>query len=268
MAVVLKSLARAYKEFYHDAQDPRTTDLFLMNPPWLPVTIVGLYLYFVLNLGPKWMASRNPLNIKTLILVYNVVQVAINTYMAYTGTKLFIKLKFSLTCQPVNRSAEGLPELNLVHQYYLLKVLDLVDTIFFVVRKKQTHVSFLHVYHHAAMVLGPFIYSRAYPGGHGSMLGLINTYVHAVMYLYYFLSAYKPELVRDIRWKKYITGMQIAQFIFLTGFYGNTAIMGYDCGIPIWWFWACFIQAIFMLAMFSDFYYRTYVKANKIRKSL
>lgn len=47
---------------------------------------------------------------------------------------------------------EGYEELYLSYGYFLLKVLDLADTVFFVLRKKESHVSFLHVYHHAIMV--------------------------------------------------------------------------------------------------------------------
>lgn len=39
------------------------------------------------------------------------------------------------------------------HIYFLVKVLDLMDTVFFVLRKKQNQVSFLHVYHHTGMVM-------------------------------------------------------------------------------------------------------------------
>ena len=35
--------------------------------------------------------------------------------------------------------------------YYLTKLVEYADTMFFIVRKKFSHVSFLHVYHHATM---------------------------------------------------------------------------------------------------------------------
>ncbi|KAK7871572.1 hypothetical protein R5R35_010369 [Gryllus longicercus] len=37
--------------------------------------------------------------------------------------------------------------------YFINKVFDLFDTIFFVLRKKFNQVTFLHVYHHVAMCL-------------------------------------------------------------------------------------------------------------------
>lgn len=259
MALVLRNLFEYYQK-YHDAQDPRTVELILMNPPWMPFVIVGAYLYFVQSLGPKLMANRKPFDLRNTLLVYNLLQVAANLYLAYFGTKLMIEAKVSLTCQSVDRSTSprGMREVQLVHYYYLLKVADLFDTIFFVLRKKQSHVSFLHVYHHAMMILLPFFYSRIYPGGHGSVLGLVNTYVHAAMYFYFFLSVWRPEWTRDLRWKKLVTIIQMTQFVAMTIYFGQPAIRGYECGIPRYWFWGVMMQNVFMLVMFADFYVKAY----------
>ena len=35
--------------------------------------------------------------------------------------------------------------------YYFSKLIEFLDTIFFVLRKKNNQISFLHVYHHATM---------------------------------------------------------------------------------------------------------------------
>lgn len=46
--------------------------------------------------------------------------------------------------------------------------------MFFILRKKFSHVTFLHVYHHTGMVLGGYVASRFCAAGHGTMLGLLN----------------------------------------------------------------------------------------------
>lgn len=53
----------------------------------------------------------------------------------------------------------------------MLKILDLLDTIFIILRKKQNQVSFLHVYHHGGMVLGGWIATKFIPGGHVTFTG-------------------------------------------------------------------------------------------------
>lgn len=48
--------------------------------------------------------------------------------------------------------------------YYMCKLIELLDTVFFVLRKKQNQVTFLHVYHHTMMPFAGFIGTK-YLGG-------------------------------------------------------------------------------------------------------
>lgn len=54
----------------------------------------------------------------------------------------------------------------------MVKILDLLETIFFVLRKKQNQVTFLHVYHHMGMVMGSWIATKYLAGGHVTFLGI------------------------------------------------------------------------------------------------
>lgn len=46
-------------------------------------------------------------------------------------------------------------------------------------------------------------------GGHGTLLGLINSFIHVIMYVYYMLAAMGPSIQKYLWWKKYLTIMQI-----------------------------------------------------------
>jgi elongation of very long chain fatty acids protein 7 len=48
--------------------------------------------------------------------------------------------------------------------YYMAKVVELLDTVFFVLRKKQSQVSFLHLYHHTLMPICAFIGLKYFAG--------------------------------------------------------------------------------------------------------
>lgn len=63
--------------------------------------------------------------------------------------------EFNFACQPVDwgTSFVAYKEAESVYFFYCLKLLDLCDTVFFVLRKKMSQVSFLHVYHHLAVVI-------------------------------------------------------------------------------------------------------------------
>ena len=62
-------------------------------------------------------------------------------------------LFFSLTCEPIDYSddPEAIRALNLAWIFYISKFIDFADSIFFVLKKKFTHLSFLHVFHHGIM---------------------------------------------------------------------------------------------------------------------
>jgi hypothetical protein len=83
--------------------------------------------------------------------------------------------------------------------------------LFIVMKKKNSQLTFLHCYHHSFMVLGCYIAVKWLPGGHGLILGLINLFVHGIMYFYYFLTSFKPELKKSLWWKKHITQFQMVK---------------------------------------------------------
>lgn len=48
--------------------------------------------------------------------------------------------------------------------YYMCKIIELLDTVFFVLRKKQNQISFLHLYHHTLMPFCGFIGVKYFAG--------------------------------------------------------------------------------------------------------
>lgn len=52
-----------------------------------------------------------------------------------------------------------------------------------------------------------------FSGGHGTFFGLLNTFVHIVMYSYYALAALGPQVQRYLWWKKYITVLQMVSLV-------------------------------------------------------
>lgn len=81
--------------------------------------------------------------------------------------------------------------------------------IFFVLRKKDRQITFLHMYHHTVMPMISWGAAKYYPGGHGSFIGMINSFVHVIMYTYYMMAAMGPQFQKYLWWKKYITTLQL-----------------------------------------------------------
>lgn len=96
---------------------------------------------------------------------------------------------------------------------YLLKYVELGDTFLLALRGKPT--PFLHVYHHAATLVLCLTQLR----GQTSLQWLvvtINLFVHVAMYAYYALQT----LGYNVWWKRYITVLQIAQFVVVVAVCG------------------------------------------------
>lgn len=78
----------------------------------------------------------------------------------------WIQGDYSLGCQTIDYSdnPRALRLLKAFHLMFLLKIVELVETAFFVLRKKFNQVSALHVYHHASTVLLSFFACKFYGG--------------------------------------------------------------------------------------------------------
>lgn len=181
-----------------------------MSTPFKPMSIIAAYLYFVLVWGPKFMENRKPMKLDTLIKYYNLLQVVVCSYITVVGYYHTYGQGYSFSCQPVDYSDNYHPVqiTKMGHLYFLTKVVDLLDTVFFVLKKKQNHVSFLHVYHHAGMVALSFLGVKYFGGGHSIFMGLINSFVHVIMYFYYFLTTIDNKYKQSF-WKKHITQLQM-----------------------------------------------------------
>ncbi|KAL1490973.1 hypothetical protein ABEB36_011640 [Hypothenemus hampei] len=267
MAYLLKQAYNNYFYLMNEVSDPRSKELWIAASPVPILVLVYVWYQFVLSWGPKFMENRRPLEIKPLMIVYNIVQVMGNAYILYY---LFLSInEIDWSCAEIDFSEDYWPKMHfkLTYLYFLIKILDLMDTIFFVLRKKSAHISFLHVYHHAMMVIVGWVALKYLGGGHSYFLGLANCSVHIILYLYYLLTAYDSKFGQIIWIKKFITQMQLTQFAFL--FWSYTKLLFKpDCNYPLLAVYLLIPQNCFMVILFSDFYIRTYILAPRRKKLL
>ncbi|KAL7021732.1 hypothetical protein ACKWTF_011998 [Chironomus riparius] len=239
-----------------------------MQSPWLITCIVGGYVFFVTGFGQRLMKDRKAFDLTSIINIYNIIQVFLNLFMGLGALiTLFDMDDLNLTCVPVARLIKtemGMKIIRFSHMYHLIKVIDLLDTIFFILRKKNHQVSFLHIYHHAVMAGGTYLYIKFCSGGGQPLsLGIINSFVHVIMYGYYFLTSFKPELKQSIWWKKHITQIQMIQFAVII--FHHLLPLYYECSFPKTLSAIVAFQNIFMLIMFSDFYVKAYIKKKSVK---
>jgi len=89
----------------------------------------------------------------------------------------------------------------------MFKLYELLDTIFLVLKKKP--LGFLHVYHHAMTALLCSVQLEGQSIVQWVPI-VLNLAVHIVMYYYYARTAISSA---PIWWKKYLTMLQIGQFV-------------------------------------------------------
>jgi hypothetical protein len=54
-----------------------------MSGPVPLLTILITYLYFCTSAGPRWMKDRKPFDLKYVLMVYNMLQVAFSIWLVY-----------------------------------------------------------------------------------------------------------------------------------------------------------------------------------------
>ena len=98
------------------------------------------------------MANRTvPFNMRSIIVLYNLIAVIVNAYVVALAVETLTLKPYRIYCQRVMHSKEDLPLAKAVWWYYISKAFEFWDTWFFILNKKFSHISILHVYHHATM---------------------------------------------------------------------------------------------------------------------
>ncbi|CAH2045625.1 unnamed protein product, partial [Iphiclides podalirius] len=263
MALILKGAVKLYYYLNEEIAESMTQDWPLMRTPWPGLAILAIYLLAVFRWLPDYMKNRPAYDLRKTIAIYNVIQILYCFYVAYQSLKLGWLKRYKIVCEPVGDGPESVEYAwKVCYTYFLIKIIDLLDTVFFVLRKKQNQVTFLHVYHHFGMVAVAWGMVKWVPGGHMTLLVPVNSVVHIVMYTYYLLTTWDESYKKSLWWKKHVTQIQIVQFtILLIHFF--VLVVANDCSIPRQPAYILIPQNLFMVILFGDFYYRTYVKPKK-----
>uniref|UniRef100_A0A674D1G3 Elongation of very long chain fatty acids protein n=1 Tax=Salmo trutta TaxID=8032 RepID=A0A674D1G3_SALTR len=171
---------------------------------------------------------------------------------------------YNFYCQDTHSAGETDTKIiNVLWWYYFSKVIEFMDTFFFILRKNNHQITFLHIYHHASMLNIWWFVMNWVPCGHSYFGASLNSFIHVLMYSYYGLSAV-PAIRPYLWWKKYITQGQLIQF-FLTMYQTICAVI-WPCGFPRGWLFFQIFYMASLIAFFSNFYIQTYKKHRVSQK--
>nr|XP_050036103.1 elongation of very long chain fatty acids protein AAEL008004-like [Dermacentor andersoni] len=242
-------------------RDPRTANWVLAGNREFLVSLFMVYVYVVKVAGPRYMKDRKPYDgIKPIVNAYNACMVVLNAYfMTAFLSRSYMGGGYSLFCHGIDyesRDEVTMSLLNLCWWYMLVRIADFMDTVFFVLRKKDSHVSFLHVAHHILVVFNG-CYGVGYgPDGQALLTIILNCFVHVIMYTYYFLSLLGPAVQKHLWWKRYLTQVQLVQFCII--FVHMMIPLFHSCGYPRPHIYIMLCEAVFFFTMFVRFYLQAY----------
>ncbi|CAI6344962.1 unnamed protein product [Macrosiphum euphorbiae] len=256
----------AFYQWSLSVSDDRTKGWLMVDSP-TPTLIYTVIYFIIVGLGPRCMKSRKPLKLTPILIPYNILMTLLNLYIAIELLVASSRLRYSYVCQPLTfiNNKDELRLLKAVWWYYFSKLLEFCDTIFFILRKKDKQLTFLHVYHHSTMFSLWWIGVKWVPSGSTFLPAMVNSFIHVLMYSYYALSAFGPKIEKYLWWKKYLTMLQLIQFttaLFL-GIHGIKS----GCKFPIWMQYLLVIYMISFIVLFGNFYANAYVQKDTTNKT-
>nr|XP_004672547.1 elongation of very long chain fatty acids protein 1 [Jaculus jaculus] len=264
----MEAVVNLYHELMKHA-DPRIQNYPLMGSPLLVTSILLTYVYFVLSLGPRIMANRKPFQLRGFMIVYNFSLVALSLYIVYEFLMSGWLSTYTWRCDPVDfsNSPEALRMVRVAWLFLFSKFIELMDTVIFILRKKDGQVTFLHVFHHSVLPWSWWWGIKIAPGGMGSFHAMINSSVHVVMYLYYGLSALGPVAQPYLWWKKHMTAIQLIQFVLVSLHITQYYFMpncNYQYPVIIHLIW---MYGTIFFVLFSNFWYHSYTKGKRLPRA-
>ena len=219
-----------------------------------------VYLFVIFSLH-RWMKHRNRINCKSVMIVYNLLQVCLSIYTAVGLFPIFSRGAEWWNFGGINTYNPDLYPFYMIHYY--CKYLDYLDTIFIILLKDTKRLSILHISHHATVNI---------INGIPTLIGMtdlfiveafMNAGVHAVMYFHYLWTAAGLEN----RFKQWITRMQLIQFFI----YVAQSICIFKMSTHPYAKIASVITALytlFLIVMFNHFSRKEYVERRAMKASL
>jgi len=238
--------------------------------------LAALVLYpSIVYFGVKLMDGREPFEISKYVFVYNMYQCVLNGFVVGVMIYEFVNNPLYTTRygflpwgNGVQSGYGGFRMSWLVWLHYNNKYLELADTLWMVIKKKNNQITFLHCYHHILLIWVWWHCCSTEPSGESWFGACVNSLIHVYMYGYYTMSLLKW----DVEFMKiYMTTCQMLQFVICLAhasfvcyqtLYG-TDLKGY---FPLV---LCADQAfvmINMLFLFGHFFYKSYILQK--RKSI
>lgn len=211
--------------------------------------------------------SLHPSTLRNLSTLHNILILLLSLVMSIgcaISSLTQIPSYAQLFCFPPVTTTPSGPVFFWAYVFYLSKIYEFVDTVLIILNKSKK-LSFLHVYHHAMVVVMCYVWLETSQSLIPIAL-VTNASVHILMYAYYLCSSLGWRW--SVGWKRVVTNVQIFQFGF--SFMVSLVLLwmhfrhGGCSGMGGWTFNAVFNASLFVL--FLDFHRKSYGMKKKKKK--
>lgn len=206
----------------------------------------------------RWLVRLfRPLQLQRLLLAHNLVCSVWSLYCFAMFVVGLASYGFPECLMVMQRGNEVV--LHALRAYWLSKLFELLDTVYMVLRHKLRQVSFLHVWHHASITLLADYAYHLLPFPAFTVILMMNSFIHVIMYSYYGLTALYP--LQQFSWKRRITQLQMVQFALamVHGVYGYL-YHGF-CVYSV-------LYGVTMMTLFGNFYRHAFMRSQKLGRTV
>ncbi|GFV83462.1 uncharacterized protein TNCV_3056091 [Trichonephila clavipes] len=120
-----------------------------MDSPLDVVTILVVYVFLVKFFGPILMRRTRPYALQNVAFVYNIVMTFLNAWILFENSKItWFRSDFNWRCQSIDwtENEESLNAAKIGWILLIIKLLELLDTVFLVLWKEDSEISLKHLY--------------------------------------------------------------------------------------------------------------------------
>lgn len=196
-----------------------------------------------------FVQGQTPYKLEFFTKLYNLSQILLCGYMTWG----FYVHGFSLV-NPMGLNSKFTHKIEyFMYVHYLSKYLDFFDTWIMILKQNFRQLSFLHVFHHSSILM-VWGYLLQVGQGNGTAYygAFLNSIIHFIMYSHYLWTSfgYKNPF------KKMVTYSQLIQF-FMCIIHSISAVL-YEEVLKKELAYLQFCYHVIMIALFSDFFIKTY----------
>ncbi|KAG6442472.1 hypothetical protein O3G_MSEX002384 [Manduca sexta] len=226
-----------------------------MNPNDVAFILIT-YLLFTFKVGPYIMEKRQPFQIKTFIVIYNVFKIINSVILGSRFLSYVIDNGlFPRTCKYNNNTVYTIAVL--YWKYMAASILDLFDTVFLVICKKYSLVTFHQAFYNVLLLITAWSCLKYDPTDQWMCTNMMSCFIHTVIYVYNALTTMEPTYAKYLWWKKYLMIVLMIQFVLVATQVVIQASTS-QCQIHAGTYWVGLLNLSLYICLLIDFHHKTY----------